>query len=80
MTVDEKLTIAAARVARMAPNQWNEFLMAMSGYSNQQIQNCIQSSLEQLPIAQGRAQATARVTGLLVECLKSADKIEDRKK
>jgi hypothetical protein len=80
MTVENDLTIAAARVARMAPNHWNELMAALAAYSNQQTQNCIQSPLEQLPVAQGRAQATARLFGFMTDCLRSADKLEERKK
>lgn len=80
MTTDSDLTIAAARLARLAPDAWNQFLGAMQAFSSQSIQNCIQSPLEDLPRAQGRAQATARLYGLMAECLASADKIESKRK
>lgn len=80
MSADNDLTIAAARLARNAPELWNQFLGAFQAYSSQSIQNCIQSPLEELPRAQGRAQATARLYGLMAECLTSADKIESKRK
>lgn len=80
MTVESDLTLAAARIARSSPDAWDRFVAAVQAYSSQQIQNCIQSPLETLPVAQGRAQATARLYGLLAECISSADKIEGKRK
>ena len=80
MTTEEDLILAAARLARVAPENWKQFLGALQAYSSLQITNCVQSPLEELPRAQGRAQATARLYGLLAECLKSADKIEGKRK
>lgn len=80
MSLETDLTLAAARLARNAPESWERFLGAFQAYSSQQITNCVQSPLEDLPRAQGRAQATARLYGLLAECLSSADKIEGKRK
>lgn len=80
MSTESDLTMKAALLARNAPDSWKQFLGAFQDYSSQQIQNCIQSPLELLPVAQGRAQATARLYGLLAECLTSADKIEGKRK
>lgn len=80
MTTEEELTLAAARLARSAPENWERFLGAFSSYSSQQITNCVQSSLEELPRSQGRAQITARLYGIMADCLASADKIEGKRK
>ncbi len=80
MTVENDLILTAARVARTSIANWDQFLAAVQAYSNQQTTHCIQSPLEFLPIAQGRAQATARLYGILAECLSSADKIEGKRK
>ncbi len=80
MSAENDLTMAAARLARIAPEGWKHLLGALQVYSSQQIQNCIQSPLEELPRAQGRAQATARLYGLMADCLPSADKIEGKRK
>ena len=79
MSAESDLTLKAALLARNAPESWRQFLEAFQAYSSQQIQNCIQSSLENLPVAQGRAQSTARLYGLLAECLTSADKVERKR-
>jgi len=80
VTVETDLTLAAARIARSSPDAWDRFVAAVQAYSSQQITNCIQSPLDQLPVAQGRAQVTARLYGLLAECISSADKIEGKRK
>lgn len=78
MSTETDLIMAAARLARSAPENWERFLGALQAHSSQNIQNCIQSPLDELPRAQGRAQATARLYGLLSDCLKSADKLEGK--
>lgn len=80
MTPEQTLILAAARLARTAPESWKQFLGALSDFSSQQITLCIQSSLEELPRSQGRAQATARLYGIMAECLASADKLEGKRK
>ncbi len=80
MSVDDELTLAAARLARSAPESWKQFLVALSGYSSQQINYCIQSPLDELPRAQGRAQNSARLYGLLADCIASADKLEGKRR
>lgn len=80
MTVENELVLAAARIARTSPDAWGRFIAAVQSYSSQQITHCIQSPLELLPVAQGRAQATARLYGILAECLSSADKLEGKRK
>lgn len=72
--------MAAARLARSAPESWKQFLGAFQAHSSQQIQNCIKSPLDELPRNQGRAQATAHLFGLLADCMASADKIEGKRK
>ena len=73
---ENALVIEAARLARSSPGSWDRFLGALRAYSDSVSNNCIQSPLEELPRAQGRAQATARLVAVLSDCVKSADKIE----
>jgi hypothetical protein len=80
MASDETLILAAAKIARTAPGDWKQFLGAFQEYSSKQISNCVASPLDELPRAQGRAQATAHLYGLLAECVSSADKIEGKRK
>jgi hypothetical protein len=80
MTADRDLILAAARLARSSPESWKQFLGAFRAYADQHRDNCIQSPLVTLPVAQGRAQLAANVYGILADCLASADKIEGKRK
>lgn len=80
MSTEHDLIKEAARLARSAPGNWDRFLGALQAYSTKTTQHCIQSPLEELPRAQGRAQATARLHELLADCISSADKIEGKQK
>jgi hypothetical protein len=77
---DRELILRAAALARSAPRQFTDFLEALSAYSDYVTQNCIQSPLQELPRAQGRAQQAALLHGILADCIKRADQIEGKKK
>lgn len=80
MNRDRDLIIKSAILARSAPKAWDEFLGALSHFTNTQKDNCIQSPLEHLPVAQGRAQLAAHLLEVLAGCVQSADKIEGKYK
>ena len=80
MIGDRELILRAAALARTSPRSWTEFLGALSNFTDQIKNDCIQSPLEQLPVAQGRAQLAAHLTALLANCIPSADKIESKSK
>lgn len=80
MTADRDLILAAARLARSHPEGWKQFLWAFRAYADQHRDNCIQSPLTTLPVAQGRAQLAALLHVLFAECQASADKIEGKRK
>lgn len=71
-----KLVRAAARIAQTAPESWQQFLEAVFEFSTAQTTSCIQSPIEHLPVAQGRAQIAARIAALLADCNNLADKSE----
>lgn len=73
---DRDLILAAAKLARSAPETWEEFLGALQNYTEAQISNCISSPLEELQRAQGRAQNASALLRLIREALKNADQIE----
>ena len=77
---DQKLILAAAKLARSAPENWNEFLGALSAHTETQISNCVSSPLEALAQNQGRAQSLVALQKVLRDCLKVADQIEGRRK
>jgi len=77
---DRDLIIAAAKLARGAPETWEEFLGALQVYTEAQISNCISSPLEELQRAQGRAQNASALLRLIRDALKNADQIERKSK
>jgi hypothetical protein len=80
MAGDRELILRAAELARSAPRAYEEFLGALSDYTDQVKTDCISSPLDLLPVAQGRAQLAARLQNLLANCLSSADKFEGKRK
>jgi hypothetical protein len=76
---DEKLTLAAAALARAAPNAWQEFLVALKAYADRRKDECVQSSLEELQRTQGRAQLAASLFDLLGDAVKDADRISKQR-
>lgn len=77
---DRDLILAAAKLARSAPETWEEFLGALQVYTEAQISNCISSPLEELQRAQGRAQNASALLRLIRDALKNADQIERKSK
>lgn len=65
---------AAAKLSRVAPESFLDFVRAAQSFSAQQTSQCIQSPIEHLPVAQGRAQIAAHLTALLADCVQLADK------
>jgi hypothetical protein len=79
MSAENQLIIAAAVLSRINPQPWAGFMRAFVTYNQYLTSNCIQSPLDNLPVAQGRAQATAHLFELFANCLSSADKLEGKK-
>lgn len=70
MTVQDDLTIAAAHLARSAPQEWRTFLAALEGYYNTQKENLVTTPLTELPRLQGGAatsQALLKIFGKSLE-------------
>jgi hypothetical protein len=80
MSADRDLILAAARLSRASPEGWKQFFGAFRAYADQHRDNCIQSPLTTLPVAQGRAQLAAHLQQLFADCHVSADKIEGKRK
>lgn len=77
---DRELILAAAKLARTAPENWNEFLGALAAHTDQYISNCISSPIEALPQNQGRAQSMVALQKVLRDCMKLADQIEEKRR
>lgn len=80
VTAEEELYLRAARLARMAPTDWEQFVVAFRAYSQSLATVYLnQSHLEELPRSQGRAQIAAHLTDAFADVLRRAAKIEERK-
>lgn len=77
---DLGLTPPAARLARAAPNEWKEFVIAFRKYADQQRDYCVQATLDELQRTQGRAQATGVIATLLDDAVTAADRMSARQK
>jgi hypothetical protein len=73
---DKNMVLAAARLARTAPQQWDEFVQAFAEYVDDKIVDVIQAPPEMLQIAQGRAQGLVSFSKLLADCRKTAESID----
>ena len=69
------MVLAAAHLASTAPRQWDEFIEALSIYTDQKCVECIQSPPEMLQVSQGRAQGLVGLGRLLEDCRKTAESI-----
>jgi hypothetical protein len=79
MNADAKLALAAVSLKARAIEDFDQFLVALREYANTQRDNCIQSPVETLQVAQGRAQQCAQLLKILENCRETADSIERMK-
>ena len=76
---EDALTLRAAALARSSPEFWNECLGALVLNSETIKDTVVSAPLEQLPVFQGRAQATRHLTSVLAGAVANASKLETRK-
>lgn len=70
------MVMAAAMLARFAPEPWEKFIAAYGDYADARIVECVSAQIDMLPTAQGRAQALVQFGKLLDGCTKSAESID----
>lgn len=69
---------ATAALARSAPREWEAFITELRLYADRKRDECVQSPLADLPVAQGRAQGVNQLTKDISEAKTQADKIGSR--
>lgn len=77
---DRDLILKTASLARMAPQEWSDFLAAFKQYTDTRRDQCVSSPVDTILIAQGRAQQCASLLRLFEECLTTADQIQEKRK
>ena len=80
MTPEQVLIVAAARLARAAPDSWDEFVKAHHAFAWDLAQKVVMSPPDALVVNQGRAQGVAGVGRLLTDCARTANAMEETKK
>lgn len=78
MSVEKNLIFAAAHLAHRSPQEWAQFISALTAYANDKRDECIRSPLDMLQVTQGRAQASAAFRDLLADAVNTANKIETK--
>lgn len=77
---DRDFILAAAALARRAPDEWKQFMDTFGDYVEDKIVECIQAPVEMLQVAQGRAQSLVKLGQTLGDCLKKAEDIANHTK
>ena len=78
MSSDKNMVMAAATLARLAPELWEQFVKAFGDYADDKIVECVSAQIDMLPVAQGRAQSLIQFGRLLEGCTKAAENITNR--
>jgi hypothetical protein len=76
----EELVKKAAILSRTAHPQWQEFLTALSVYTNKQVEILVKSPVADLQVAQGKTQALTALVEHLSNAVATSDKIAERAK
>lgn len=71
----QTLTLKAAALLRVAPEEWAAFVDALAVYVEVHRNNVIHSPLPELPVNQGRAQALSSLLTTLKDCRANAEKV-----
>lgn len=75
---DKNLIFAAAHLSHRAPQEWAQFISAMTAYADARRDECIRSSLDMLQVTQGRAQASRDLRDTLAGANATAQKLETK--
>lgn len=74
-----ELTLKSAALARTDSRVWDEFIKAFKEYADAQKDVCVQSSEENLRMAQGRARQCVELISLFEGAVKTADRMSTRR-
>jgi hypothetical protein len=75
-----ELVKASAALKRRSPQEWSDFMAAFQIFTDTNRDMCISSSLDTLPVAQGRAQNCVALLRLFKDCIQVADQIQEKRK
>jgi hypothetical protein len=72
------LSVPAAALMRAAPVEWATFKEALKRYADEQRDNLVRASLDELQRSQGRAQQCSQLVALFEDAGIAADRISER--
>lgn len=72
---DYDLIVKSAELGRSCPEQWAAFLTAFKQYMEDVKDQVVSCPIENLPVAQGRAQAVVKLSDMLSGAITTTDKI-----
>lgn len=75
----KELTLRAYALAKSSPVQWQDFLQALASVTAEHKELLVNSQLDDLQVAQGRARALSSLYKLLAECVTNAEKLKKDK-
>jgi hypothetical protein len=75
---DQDLILAAARLARSSPREWESFLGEFEKTVGHDKDKLLQSPADRLQQAQGYAQSTLRMYTVLKNAVSAADKMQGK--
>lgn len=78
MSTDAEISVAAERLKRAAPNEYEAFLASIRGWASQAQTTLLTAPRDELPNAQGQAQIAARLLKLLRDCSERVDTLQRR--
>jgi hypothetical protein len=70
---DKNIILAAAALARVAPEAWTKFHAALYDYADQRCVEMVAAPVDMVQIAQGRAQALQTLYRTLENCSRKSE-------
>jgi len=71
--------MAAASLARRAPEEWGKFVEVLEIATGKKMGECVAAPVDMLQVAQGRAQSMAALTSLMKDCIRLSDTIDKKR-
>lgn len=77
-TASDELSVAAAQLARAAPQQWDNFKAVHRRFADRYRDQLVKADLNELQKSQGRAQQCALYVALFDDAVNAADRLSER--
>ncbi|MCK1742184.1 hypothetical protein IVA80_15270 [Bradyrhizobium sp. 139] len=78
MTVEKALVLAAAELSYRAPQEFAQFVSALTAYADKRKDECIASTPDMLQVAQGHARACVQLREIIADAPRTAQAIHTK--